>query len=171
MIHDPAAAALAYRAGVGATFETEIGGRSGVEGDTPFAGIFRVDALGDGHVTYEGEMYGGGFAEIGPTASLVLVEPETDIRIVVSSVRNQCLDRGFFRHLGLTPETTRIIVVKSTVHYRADFEPISQAVISAGAPGMLLCDIRAIPYQNLRAGVRLGPLGPSYTRPQRRESQ
>ena len=171
MIHDPAAAALAHKAGVGATFETEIGGRSGIEGDAPFAGTFRVDALGDGHVTYEGEMYGGGVAEIGPTANLTLMEPETDIRIVVASVRNQCLDRGFFRHLGLTPETARIIVVKSTVHYRADFEPISQAVISAGAPGMLICDIQAIPYQKLRAGVRLGPLGPGFTPPHGLRSQ
>jgi len=166
VMHDPDAAALAHKAGVGATFDTKLGGRSGIDGDTPFAGTFRVDALGDGRVRYEGEMYGGGIADVGPIACLALMEPDTDIRIVVSTVRNQCLDRGYFRHVGLTPENTRIIVVKSTVHYRADFEPISQTVISAGAPGSLHCDIQAIPYQNLRVGVRLGPMGPSFTRSQ-----
>ncbi len=165
LIHDPTVAAQAHELGVGATFETAIGGRSGIDGDAPFIGHFRVNALSNGRVTYEGEMYGGGIAEIGPTACLALLKPDTDIQIVLSSVRNQCLDRGYFRHIGIEPETVRIIAVKSTVHYRADFEPISQAVISAGAPGSLHCDIQAIPYQKLRAGVRLGPLGPTHKGP------
>lgn len=162
VMHDPTAAAAAHRLGIGTEFDAPLGGRSGVTGDAPFRGRFRVDALSDGRVTYEGEMYGGGVAEIGPTAVLRVVAPDTDIRVVVSSVRNQCLDRGYFRHIGLVPEKARILAVKSTVHYRADFEPISQAVISAGTPGSLNCDIKAIPYQNLRPGVRLGPLGPVF---------
>ena len=158
VIHDAAVAAEAHAQGLGATFEAALGGRT--PGDTPFKARFTVAALSQGKVAYEGEMYGGGIAEIGPSACLQL--DGQDIRIVVSSIRNQCLDRGYFRHLGLTPEQARILAVKSTVHYRADFEPISQAVISAGAPGQLLCDIPAIPYRKLRPGVRLGPLGPTY---------
>lgn len=165
VMHDADAAALAHAQGLGATIETALGGRS--HGDTPFRGRFHVEALSQGRVTYEGEMYGGGIAEIGPSACLRL--ENHDIRVVVSSIRNQCLDRGYFRHLGLVPETARILAVKSTVHYRADFEPISQAVISAGAPGQLICDIQAIPYRKLRPGVRLGPLGPTYKGPEKHE--
>ena len=108
-------------------------------------------------------MYGGGIAQIGPTALLRI--HGTDVRTVVSTVRNQCLDRGYFRHVGLNPETARIIAVKSTVHYRADFEPISQAVISAGAPGSLHCDITQVPFTKLRPGQRLGPSGPAFPGP------
>ncbi len=161
VMHDAKAAALAHRHGVGTMIETPLGGRS--PGDTPFQARFTVDALSDGKVIYEGEMYGGGIAEIGPSACLKL--ENHDIRIVVSTIRNQCLDRGYFRHLGLTPEDAQILAVKSTVHYRADFDPISQTVISAGAPGQLLCDIQAIPYRKLRPGVRLGPLGPTHKGP------
>ena len=162
VMHDPDVAALAHEQGVGSLITCALGGRSGITGDRPFEGRFRVEALSDGAVTYEGEMYGGGVAQIGPTACLVLDDQKADIRIVVSSVRNQCLDRGYFRHIGLQPEAARILAVKSTVHYRADFEPISQAVISAGAPGQLLCEIPAIPFRKLRPGVRLGPKGPLF---------
>lgn len=162
VMHDPEAAATAHRLGIGATFDAPLGGRSGVAGDAPFDGTFRVEALSDGQVRYEGEMYGGGVAQIGPTAALRVMAPGADIQVVVSSVRNQCLDRGYFRHIGLDPEKARILAVKSTVHHRADFEPISQAMISAGAPGSLICNIPAIPYQNLRPGVRLGPNGPVF---------
>ena len=158
VMHDAAVATQAHAQGLGTSFEAELGGRA--PGDTPFKARFAVAALSEGQVTYEGEMYGGGIAEIGPSACLAL--DGHDIKIVVSTIRNQCLDRGYFRHLGLIPEKARILAVKSTVHYRADFEPISQGVISAGAPGQLLCDIQAIPYQKLRPGVRLGPLGPAY---------
>ena len=167
VIHDPATAAEAHRLGIGREFQADLGGKSGIRGDMPLDARFRVDALSNGEVTYRGEMYGGGIARMGPTAVLCPLGAETDIRIVTSSVRNQCLDRAYFSHVGLVPEEADIIAVKSTAHYRAEFEPISQGVISCGAPGALPCDIGLIPYRNLRPGVRLGPCGPVHGVPQK----
>jgi microcystin degradation protein MlrC len=56
-------------------------------------------------------------------------------------------------------------VVKSTCHFRADFEPIAERVLVAVAPGAHLVDARQYPYQHLRAGVRLEPLGPAFEPP------
>lgn len=162
VMHDPGAAQLAHKNGLESTMQLELGGKSGQSSDAPFSGRFRVEALSAGRVTYEGDMYGGGIAEIGPSALLRLLDHDADVQIVVSTIRNQCLDCGYFRHLGIHPEAAQIIVVKSTVHYRADFEQISQAVLSAEAPGALICDISAVPYQKLRKNVRLGPLGPAF---------
>ena len=160
LMHDPAAASMAHRVGVGGSIEVGLGGKSGIADDTPLEAKFLVEALTDGRVTYEGEMYGGGIAQIGPTALLRIADSR--VRVVVSSVRNQCLDRGYFRHIGIDPETQSILAVKSTVHYRADFEPISQAVISVASPGSLQCDIQQIPFRKLREGQRLGPNGPPF---------
>ncbi len=165
VIHDPAAAAEAHRLGIGREFQASLGGKSGVKGDTPLDARFRVEALSNGEVAYRGEMYGGGTAQMGPTAVLRPLGTDANVRIVTSSVRNQCLDRAYFSHAGLVPEDADIIAVKSTVHYRAEFEPISQTVISCGAPGALPCDISLIPYRNLRPGVRLGPCGPVHGAP------
>ncbi len=165
VIHDPAAAAEAHRLGIGREFQASLGGKSGIEGDAPLDARFRVEALSNGEVAYRGEMYGGGTARMGPTAVLRPLGTDADIRVVTSSVRNQCLDRAYFSHVGLVPEEADIIAVKSTVHYRAEFEPISQSVIACGAPGSLLCDIGLVPYRKLRPGIRLGPCGPVHDAP------
>ncbi|MXY35089.1 MAG: M81 family metallopeptidase [Boseongicola sp. SB0664_bin_43] len=167
VIHDPAAAAEAHVLGIGREFQFGLGGKSGISGDTPLVARFRVEALSNGEVAYRGEMYGGGTAEMGLTAVLRPLGTDTDIRIVTSSVRNQCLDRAYFSHVGLVPEKADIIAVKSTVHYRAEFEPISQGVISCDAPGALSCDIGLIPYRKLRPGIRLGPCGPVHVVPEK----
>ncbi len=162
VLHDPATAAAAHAAGIGATLTLGLGGKSGQHGDTPFEVPVTVAALSDGKVTYEGAMYGGGIAQIGPTALLHITEDGADTKVVVSSIRNQCLDLAYFRHIGLTPETARLIAVKSTVHFRADFDPIAQATLAVVSPGALGGILTEVPYQNLRSGVRLGPNGPPH---------
>ena len=53
----------------------------------------------------------------------------------------------------------RIVAVKSTVHFRADFDPIAQRTIVVEAPGAHPCRLDGLPYRNLRPGVRLGAGG------------
>ena len=66
------------------------------------------------------------------------------------------------RSLGIERTEQKILVVKSTCHFRADFEPIAERVLVAVAPGAHLVDARQYPYRHLRAGVRLEPLGPAF---------
>ena len=139
LMHDPALAAKAQAADSGAIIEGSLGGRSGVVGDAPYHGRFRVGTLSTGTIPYTGAMYGGGVATLGP--SCVLHIEDADIAIVVTSIRNQCLDLAQFTHFGLDPRKARIMVVKSTVHFRADFEPIAAQVIPVAAPGLFPCDL------------------------------
>ncbi|MEM9320513.1 MAG: M81 family metallopeptidase [Pseudomonadota bacterium] len=164
LLHDPWAAQAAHEAGLGAEITLPLGGRSGCTGDAPFSSRFAVEALSDGRVVYEGAMYGGGIGQIGSSAALRVLGTDADLRIVVSSIRSQCLDRAQFRHLGLEPEAARIIGVKSTVHFRADFDPIAQGSIVVAVPGALSSDPSSVHYKHLRPGVRLGPLGPAFWR-------
>ncbi len=139
LMHDPAMVAKAHAAGSGATIKGSLGGRSGVVGDAPYHGRFRVGTLSTGTVPYTGAMYGGGIATLGP--SCVLHIEGADISIVVTGIRNQCLDLAQFTHFGLDPRKAKIIVVKSTAHFRADFEPIAAKVIPVAAPGLFPCDL------------------------------
>lgn len=158
LMHDPALAEAAHRVGVGAVISGAMGGRSGVSGDEPFAGQFHVETLSDGHCRYTGEMYGGGVATLGRSAVLRVIEGNSDVRVVVTSIRNQCLDRAQFTHFGLRPEAARIVCVKSTAHFRADFEHLAQEVLLVEAPGAFPCVLADIAYRRLRSGVRLGPM-------------
>ncbi|KIC25014.1 M81 family metallopeptidase [Leisingera sp. ANG-M6] len=157
LFHDPATAAAAHEAGQGGIFRTALGGRSGAEGDQPFEAKFEVLALGDGRCRYSGEMYGGGVAELGSAAALRLHGTSADITLVVTSIRNQCLDLAHFTHIGLAPAAFSTVCVKSTAHFRADFEPIASAVFPVAAPGVFPCDLGGFPYKNLHPDVRTIP--------------
>ena len=56
------------------------------------------------------------------------------VRVVVSATKTQMLDRNLFRVGGVQPEEMSILVVKSSVHFRADFQPIAHEVLVAKAP-------------------------------------
>jgi microcystin degradation protein MlrC len=158
---DAEAAAAAHRAGEGAVIELALGGRHGPEGVAPFAGRFRVARLGSGRFETTGPVAGGREADLGPMALLEI----GGVAVAVTSRRMQAHDQAPFRHLGVEPAQQRILVLKSSVHFRADFAPIAEAVLIAAAPGHHLADNRAFPYRRLRPGLRLTPLGPDSGRP------
>jgi len=160
LLDDPEMAQKAHKSGVGGEFFGALGGKSGQAGQIPFDGRFRVEALSSGEFKFTGEMYGGVFAKLGPIAILRVLDVTSDVRIVVGSKRCQCLDQAIFRHIGIEPAEQRIVAVKSSVHFRADFECIADQIILVAAPGAHPCRLDNISYRNLRPGVRLGPGGP-----------
>jgi microcystin degradation protein MlrC len=138
-----------------------LGGRSGPEGVTPFVGRFTVERLGDGRMRTTGPVSGGRDIDLGPMALLRI----GGISVAVTSKRMQALDQAPFRHLGVEPKEQKILVLKSTCHFRAEFEPIAEKVIVAVAPGGYIADPARYPYRRLRRGVRLRPLGPDWRGP------
>ena len=46
------------------------------------------------------------------------------VRVAVGSRKIQAADQEIFRHLGVEPAAQKILALKSSVHFRADFEPI-----------------------------------------------
>lgn len=160
VLYDPAVAALAHAAGIGALLETELGAKSGFAGVEPYRGRFQVEALGDGRFVYTGAMHLNVHAELGDMALLRIVDAHSEVRVVVGSKRAQCLDLAIIRHLGIEPTAQKILAVKSTVHFRADFDPVAAATLVAIAPGANYCRLAEMKYCNLRPGVRLQPQGP-----------
>jgi microcystin degradation protein MlrC len=69
----------------------------------------------------------------------------------------QAHDQAVFRHIGVEPAAQRILVLKSSVHFRADFGPIASHVLVAAAPGPVVADPAVLPFTRLRAGLRLRP--------------
>jgi microcystin degradation protein MlrC len=107
-------------------------------------------------------MYRGTRTELGPMALLRILDAVCDVRVIVGSVRFQCLDQAIFRHLGVEPAEQRILVVKSTVHFRADFDPIAGRTLVVESPGANPCRMADLNYRKLRTGVRLEPMGPPH---------
>ena len=124
----------------------------------PFEAEFRVEQVGDGKVLGTGPMYGGARMNLGPMASLRI----RDIQILVGSRKAQLADQAMYRHCGIEPTTRKIIVNKSSVHFRADFEPIASEVLICVAPGPMVADPGVLPWTRLRRGMRVRPNGPAF---------
>ena len=152
---DGAAADAAHAAGIGGEISLGLGGKSGWPGEAPFEATFRVEALGDGHFTGTGPMYGGARMDLGNMALLRV----GGVRIVVAHRRCQAADQAIFRHVGVEPPDCAILVLKSSVHFRADFAPIASEILVVEAPGPVTADPGKLSWRRLRPGVRVRPLG------------
>lgn len=157
LIADPVLVQQAYQLKVGDVLETQLGGTSGISADPPFAGQFKIKAYSDGKFSYGGPMMHGVEADIGLS---VLLEIE-GIEIAVSSYKAQLLDRNMFRIFGIVPEDKSLVVVKSSVHFRADFQAMAAAILVAKAPGAMKADPRDLNWQKINPEIRLVPLGES----------
>ena len=159
MLIDPASADRAHAAGVNSRVNFSLGGKSGIAGDAPLAGEFTVERLGDGRFTCTGPMFKGFRMTLGNMA-LLRSRAAPGVRVVLASRKCQAADQEMFRHLGVEPRRSRIVALKSSVHFRADFEPIAKEVLVVKSPGPALADPAEFHWRKLRKGVRLRPLGP-----------
>ncbi|MHC2461528.1 M81 family metallopeptidase [Bradyrhizobium embrapense] len=159
VICDPASAQAAHAAGVGASVTLELGGKSGIPGDTPYRETFVVEQLSDGRFVAPGPFYGGRDMDMGPSACLRI----GDVRVVVGSYKAQLADQAMYRYVGIEPTAQKILVNKSSVHFRADFEPIAEKLLICAAPGPMPADPATLPWKHLRPGIRIKPNGPAFT--------
>jgi microcystin degradation protein MlrC len=153
LIVDADAAKAAHAAGPGATIEIALGGKSGITHDAPFAGRFVVETIHDGKFTCTGPFFRGARMQLGLSACLRI----GGVRIVVASRKCQLADQEMYRYVGIEPTEQAILVNKSSVHFRADFTPIAQAIIVAKSPGAMPADPRDLKWTKLPQTMRLAP--------------
>jgi microcystin degradation protein MlrC len=106
-------------------------------------------------------MFKGFRMTLGPMA-LLRSKSSPGVRVALASRKCQAADQEMFRHLGVEPRRSRILALKSSVHFRADFEPIAKEVLVVKSPGPALADPAEFRWTRLRRGVRLRPLGPAF---------
>ena len=159
LLIDAPSAQRAHEAGQGASAVFTLGGLSKIPGDAPLSGEFTIERLADGRFTCTGPMFKGFRMTLGNMA-LLRSRAAPGVRVVLASRKVQAADQEMFRHLGVEPRTQRIMALKSSVHFRADFEPIAKEVLVVKSPGPALADPAEFNWTKLRKGVRLRPLGP-----------
>jgi len=151
LINDAESASACHVAGEGADIALSLGGKSD---GAPLAVQARVLRLTDGHFICTGPMARGNVADLGPTA---LIRPSPGLRVIVTSRKMQAYDQALFRHVGIEPAAQKILALKSSVHFRADFQPMAGAVLVVAAPGPVVADPASLPFRHLRPGLRLRP--------------
>ena len=146
VISDPQAVQAAHTAGVSAKIDISLGGKSGYPGSDPFTAEYKVLALSSGRFHATGPMLDGAEIDLGPTALLEV----GGVRVVVGSKTVQTLDQSMFRHLEIDPARQKIIAIKSSVHFRNDFQAICATVLPVISPGPVMVDLTVVPFQDPR---------------------
>jgi len=156
LMYDPDTALAAHAAGTGAVIERAIGRSvpiySGMS-PPPLAGRFRVRQLSDGRTTLAGPMMTGAPVNLGPSACLEI----DGVLIAVVSGKTQLLDRVLLGMVGIDAQAMRIIGVKSSNHFRADFTPIASHVLVCKSGAPMAADPADLAWQHLPPHTRTRP--------------
>jgi len=147
MIWDPLAVQLAIDAGVGAELPLRVGGKVGPASGQPVDLLATVTA-----VRRDARQHGlaGQYTEALGDAVAICAE---GIAIVLNTRRQQVFSPECFTELGIDLSTKRLVVVKSTRHFRACFDPIAARTLIVDAPGALHSDLARLPYVHLQRPV------------------
>jgi len=153
LLYHPEVAAKACAAGAGADIDVVLGVSvptySGMS-DAPVSARAKVVSVSDGRCVLKGPMMRGMVSRLGPSACLNI----EGVLVAVVSGKAQLFDREMLRILGITPEAMKLIVLKSSNHFRADFEPIASKVLVAKASGPMAADPGDLPWRKLSAHTR-----------------
>jgi microcystin degradation protein MlrC len=150
LINDADSVATCAAAGEGGSVSLSLGGKSD---GMPFDCKARVLKLTDGRFTLTGPMGAGNPGNLGPCA---LVDID-GVRVMVVSHKVQALDQAILRHVGVEPSECPILVLKSSVHFRADYGPIAEKIIVGIAPGPVVADPAILNFRYVRPEVRRRP--------------
>jgi microcystin degradation protein MlrC len=147
---DPAFAAAAHEAGPGRVLDMALGGHSGI-GGPGLQARYEVMQTGNGRFTGTGPFYLGCNMDLGPMARVRL----GGLDIIVSSRKQQAADQAMFRHVGAEPASYRILALKSSVHFRADFAALADEILVVEAPGANIANLHTLRYRHLLPGTEL----------------
>jgi microcystin degradation protein MlrC len=146
---DPQAVARCVEAGVGSSVTLDVGGKVDDRHGASLRVTGVVRTLSDGRFVHKGPMARGLPGRLGTTAVLDI----NDVKVILISYRWQTLDPEMIRFVGLDPLAHKILVVKSTIHYRAAFEPVAREIIEVDAPGLSSSNLARFDFKRIRRPI------------------
>jgi microcystin degradation protein MlrC len=130
-------------AGVGARLTLRLGGKCGPASGEPVDLDVVVKA-----VLVEHFQFGlNSNDERAPLGASVWLQAANRLDIVLVSVRSQVFSPSVFTGLGIELASKRLIVVKSTQHFHAQFAPLARQILYVTTPGAINMDFAALPYE------------------------
>lgn len=154
VLADAEAVDICWRAGEAALVTLAVGGKVDQWHGQPVTVTGTVRALSDGEFECEvpdnhfASFYGG-TVHMGRCAWLRV----DGVNILLTERKTPPLDLAQLRHIGIIPESQRMIVVKSAVAYRAAYMPIAAEAIEMDTAGLCSANLSRFPYRHLQRPI------------------
>ncbi len=137
---DLGAIQLCQSAGVGATLNLRIGGKCGPMSGDPVDMRVMVRAIRENQFEL-------GLGMKIPLGTVVRVQADNGLDLVLNSIRSQVFSPETFKDLGIDVLKKQLVVVKSNQHFHQCFQPIAGKIIYLMTPGTTHRNVAAIPYK------------------------
>ncbi len=147
-LYDPEVQDQARQAGIGATLELSMGGKTDDRHGEPLCALATVKTLHDGQFE-ESEIRHGGYThfDMGPTA---VVMTESGLTISLTSLRTVPVSLGIVTSVGLNPTDYQVLVAKGVHSPVAAYREVCTALIRVNTPGATAADMRRFEYEHRR---------------------
>jgi len=149
LIADEEAVRESVLAGVGNVVTLKIGGKTDRLHGEPLPVTGEVKMISDGKFPSTGPMGTGMMENLGRTVVLRCA----GVDVILTEKRYQPTSLQLYRSLGIEPSEKMVIVVKSSVHFRASHEPIAKKIIEVDTPGIHSSRLSAFNYKKLRRPI------------------
>ena len=132
----------AIRAGVGSTVTLRVGGKLDPDYATPVRVTGKVKLISDGEFRYKGRVYTGRLVKMGRAVVLSIGR----IRLLISQQPVPTTDPELYRSHGIEPRDMKLVLVKSPLGMRTEYEPIARSIIIVNSPGCCSPDLTSLPF-------------------------
>ncbi len=147
-LYDPEAVQACVTAGVGREVTLEVGAKTDSMHGEPVRVTGTVRALSDGDFEETRPIHGGyRYFSAGTCVRLDTTDGHT---ILLTARRSGNTSREQMYHIGIRPETYRVIVAKGVVSPRPAYQPIAAEVILVNTPGVTTADLGTFIYKRRR---------------------
>ncbi|MBR4305102.1 MAG: M81 family metallopeptidase [Clostridia bacterium] len=148
-IRDPEVVRQAVAAGVGNTIDCRLGGKTDSFHGEPIElkGAY-IKTISDGVYINKNPMGAGGVRKMGTTVLLQV----GNVSIVVGTNRQQTLDDGPFRVVGIDWQDMDVLALKSAQHFKGWWNTRAKTVIPCDSPGIQCADLTVFEYKHLNTG-------------------
>ena len=136
---DPVAVRLCMEAGEGAVFHLRLGGKLGPTSGNPLDLEVEVKAI----VPAMLQPFGGSQQPVG---DVVWVRTAGSVDLVLNTVRTQVFHPDIFTRPGIDLAKKKVVIVKSTQHFYAGFEPVASEILYVNSAGAIPAEFADIAY-------------------------
>ncbi len=145
---DPQAVSIVAAAGAGATCELTVGGKTDGLHGPPLTTKFRVLSLHEG--TFEESQVRHGAAPRYDMGLTAIVEAESGLVVMLTSLRVPPFSLGQLTSCGLVPARFRVIVAKGVHAPVAAYREVCPSLIRVNTPGVTTADMTQLNYRARR---------------------
>jgi microcystin degradation protein MlrC len=153
---DPEAVQAAVKAGVGGSFDRNVGGKLDKMHGDPVRIRGTVKLIYDGEYVEPAVRHGGRRYLDQGLSAVIYAEgstPDEPNVVLLDSKRHTPFSLGQLTSAGIDPTRQKILVVKAAVAFRAAYEPVAAKIIEVDTGGLTAVNPKRFTYRHVRPGL------------------